>query len=612
MNHVPNFKIEQLNQKLADTDLAITKYAIDMHDQQVRASIDTRRHLLASLKRELLAEADAHNHHNAPIYAPMPEIEQFIDAWCNRVTSEKSVEVSYQSPEFCHLFLDHTLPKSWNFDEDIIIIHQPQSQHLLEALQSRNQKHIIIYNVESPLADDVRIFAAQKKIPIVTSIENLERNISLLQIRAEQVISISCENNTSNAQKVRLAITDAVNAGKRTRVENTATVSKFGKSWAINILKNLPQLQNAKNLHQLEISGVKDAVVVASGPSLCKNVNQLKEIQDKVFVITALRSLPVLNAAGVEPDLVIQLDAEDDEVAQKLSPDPKHPIKNLLVEGMVNPGFLSMPATNIIWSLPQHFFDIHQEFGTKPTPFNVPSVSIYGLCLSQFLKFKNICFIGQDLAASGGKQYADGATNLLPAHSNISMFQLEVPGFYGDTVMTRNSYEYQIKRCSEIAREWRSQRINVNLVNATEGGAFIEGFEHMTLDTFIQNRQLREKEIEKYIKFSPEFPITAENLAPYTRKIHGTMGSISALADMIIKLDQKAEKNRGLDKKIKKVVNKFQLLNNSTSLLQIAMQQSIANVIGTSRGTNTVDSYAQFFSKVKDHADVLKSVAKSY
>ena len=43
------------------------------------------------------------------------------------------------------------------------------------------------------------------------------------------------------------------------------------------------------------------------------------------------------------------------------------------------------------------FFDIHNEFDTKPTPFNVPSVSIYGLCLCHHLGFKNICFIGQDL-----------------------------------------------------------------------------------------------------------------------------------------------------------------------------------------------------------------------
>ena len=112
------------------------------------------------------------------------------------------------------------------------------------------------------------------------------------------------------------------------------------------------------------------------------------------------------------------------------------------------------------------------------------SVSIYALCLCHALKFKNIAFIGQDLAADGDKQYADGATQLLPAHAKMSMFNIEVPGFYGGTVMTRNSFEYQIRRCSELANGWKTMQPGLNLVNATEGGAYIDGFDHMSLQSF--------------------------------------------------------------------------------------------------------------------------------
>jgi len=401
-----------------------------------------------------------------------------------------------------------------------------------------------------------------------------------------------------------------VNAGKRTRKENTATASKFGKSWSINALKNIRNFQGSKYLHQMEISGVEDAIIVASGPSLNKNIAKLKDIQNSVFIVAALRSLPILNAAGIEPDLVIQLDAEDKEVAQNLSTNIRNPVKNLLLEGTIDEGFFKIPAQNIIWSLPQHFFDIHQKFGTKPTPFNAPSVSIYSLCLCQFLKFKNICFIGQDLAASSGKQYADGATNLLPAHADISMFQIEVPGFFGGTVLTRNSYEYQIKRCSELALEWKAQQIDLNLVNATEGGAYISGFKHMTLDAFIDQRQLGRRQTQKSVNFSENFPITSDDADYYLRVIHDTMAKISDVANKIIRLDQKPEKTRGLDKKMSGLIRKFQELNNSTSLLQIAMQETIAKVIGTSRKIETVGSYTQFFAKVKEIATALQTAAK--
>lgn len=610
MSHLPNFKIEQLIHQLADIDLEIEKHAVNLDDRQVRMSIDTRRQLLASLTRETLSNKATATSPNEPTYAPHPDITAFIDAWCDRIKAEKNETISYQSSEFCHLLLDHIIPKAWNFDEDLIIVHQPQSKVVLDALHTRHQKHIIICNIARPIPDDVIAFSAQHKIPISTSIKNLERTVSLLQTPAKQVISITCEIDPANAKEAKLDITKAVNAGKRTRIENTSTASKFGKSWAINILKNLPKFQEVKNLHQLKISGVEDAVVVASGPSLGKNVARLKDVQDKVFIVSALRSLPVLNAAGIDPDLVIQLDAEDDEVAQKLSPDPSRPIQNLLLEGTVNTGFFNIPAKNTIWSLAQHFFDIHQRFDTKPTPFNVPSVSIYGLCLCQFLDFKNICFVGQDLAASAGKQYADGATALLPAHANLSMFQIEVPGFYGDTVMTRNSYEYQIKRCSEIAREWRSQQIDINLVNATEGGAFIPDFDHMSLDAFIEQRQILTRKTNKSVEFSDNFSITPDVIKSYLSDFYGTMDRISKIAEMIIKLDAKPEKNRNLDKKVKRMIQKFQDLNNRTSLLQIAMQEGISKVIGTSRTTEPVDTYSQFFAKIKDTASALKSASK--
>ena len=337
----------------------------------------------------------------------------------------------------------------------------------------------------------------------------------------------------------------------------------------------------------------------ASGPSLNRNVQKLCEIQDQVFIVTALRSLPVLHAAGVTPDLVIQLDAEDDEVAKNLTPDPNHTIKNFLVEPTVNPGFLKIPASQLIWSLGQHFFDIHNEFDTKPTPFNVPSVSIYGLCLCHHLGLKNICFIGQDLAADGDQQYAKGATNLLPAHAKMSTFNIEVPGFFGNTVMTRNSFHYQIKRCTEISREWKNKDPNINLVNATEGGAYIEGFTHISLDEYATSRKLDHNLSKKQIYFETKVNISQTKLNAYLLKTGNLLDRMNITVEQIIKLDKKPEKSRGFIKKIQKIIRKFQALNDQTSLVQIAMQDNIARVIGTSENAQKIGTHAEFFEKVR-------------
>ena len=286
-------------------------------------------------------------------------------------------------------------------------------------------------------------------------------------------------------------------------------------------------------------------------------------------------------------------------------------MKNFLFEPTINPGFLKIPSNQTIWSLAQHFFDIHQEFGTKPTPFNVPSVSIYSLCLCHHLGFRNICFIGQDLAADGEQQYAQGATELLPEHAKMSTFNIEVPGFYGDMVMTRNSFNYQIKRCAEISKEWKNQNPNITLVNATEGGAFIEGYDHMSLSEYAKSRNLHQLPKRKKIWFENEEKLSKAAIDSYLLKIGDLLDRVNLIADQVIKLDKKTEKNRGLQKKIQKIIQKFQTLNDQTSLVQIAMQENIASVIGTSEKAQNIGTFHEFFNNVKRSALALKTAINS-
>jgi len=89
------------------------------------------------------------------------------------------------------------------------------------------------------------------------------------------------------------------------------------------------------------------------------------------------------------------------------------------------------------------------------------------MCLCHHLGFKTICFIGKDLAAHVGQQYALGAADLLRAHAKMSAFHIEVPGLYGDTVMTVNSIHCRIIRHAETANKWKKKDSDMNLVSAT-------------------------------------------------------------------------------------------------------------------------------------------------
>ena len=447
--------------------------------------------------------------------------------------------INFETEEFCDFFINQALPNDWKFESDVAVLINPPSEVIFNSLIKKGQRQIISFETQGfkrvnslPSVDGVSIYSCHNAEDVVYA-------FTLIQSIADKISVVPCAVLPDNAKNIKATIHEAIKRGKETRFENTRTVSKFGSSWAGNVITNLNFVTKAHNIHDIELKSAESAVIVASGPSLNKNVSHLAKIQKDVFIISALRSLPVLQSAGVDPDLVIQLDAENDRVAENFDPKSLKKIKNFLFEPIIHPAFLKITAEQYIWSLSQHYFDVHSFFQTKPTPFNVPSVSIYGLCLSKFLGFKNLCFIGQDLAADDEKDYADGATQLLPSHTSTKMFNIEVPGFYGETVKTRNSFNYQIKLCSDLASKWKSEMPNLKLINATEGGAFIDGFEHITLKNFHKSYCLKKPLSQKNVVIrNPNWDRGAQ-LSEYFKFLEKTFDAINIVASGIIKFDQK-------------------------------------------------------------------------
>ena len=117
------------------------------------------------------------------------------------------------------------------------------------------------------------------------------------------------------------------------------------------------------------------------------------------------------------------------------------------------------------------------------------------------------------------------------------------------------------------------------------------------------------KKLQK-IYFKVENEIADQDVKFYLSRIRGVLDQIKYLSDTIIKLDKKPDKTRGLQKKIQKNVEKFKKLNQSTSLLLIAMQERISRVIGTSADGQKIDTYSEFFEKVNECSGVLHDATK--
>ena len=81
------------------------------------------------------------------------------------------------------------------------------------------------------------------------------------------------------------------------------------------------------------------------------------------------------------------------------------------------------------------------------------------------------------------------------------------------------------------------------------------------------------------------------------------MEQITTIANTIIKLDTKTKRNADEDTEITELLNKFRRLNGTTSLLQIAMQEEISSVIGTSNNTDGHPSLSKFFKTILRHTE---------
>jgi len=128
----------------------------------------------------------------------------------------------------------------------------------------------------------------------------------------------------------------------------------------------------------------------------------------------------------------------------------------------------------------------------------------------------------------------------------------------------------------------------------------------MSLKSFSETRNLYDISTDKKVGFNNISPISDADLKNYVRKTIGTLNSMIDIASSVIKLDRQKEKTRGLNKKIQRTVTKFQSLNKTTSLMLIAMQDQISQVIGTSEKGQNVGTFSQFFEQAKKAATELR------
>lgn len=219
----------------------------------------------------------------------------------------------------------------------------------------------------------------------------------------------------------------------------------------------------------------KDVFVIAAGPSLDKNIEQLRNRKTETYLLATGTVFYKMMKMGIRPDAVIITDANDRVIWQIR----EHEAESvpLLLLSTANREFIKK------YQGPKYL--IFQE-GFEPAEAEAQkggyhlfqtggSVSTTALDVAISAKAKRIIFLGLDLAFTNDLAHASDTSGLIASDKKDL---IPIKGFYNDTVMA--DYKFI------LYREWIERRIKeikdeIEIINATEGGCYIEGMQHKSL-----------------------------------------------------------------------------------------------------------------------------------
>jgi hypothetical protein len=282
--------------------------------------------------------------------------------------------------------------------------------------------------------------------------------------------------------------------------------------WATNGLKNLPHVANNPMIDDLgdAFRGVP-IIIVGAGPSLSKNIDHLKAAQGKAIILCVNRALRSLQNAGVWPDFAINLEPQD--VASQFVGIDLSRIPGLILSVTSHPALFELGAPQILsfsgnLEAEGWMFDATDEIREVNSGGSV-SCSALSLCLRWGCD--PIMLVGQDLSFPGGAYYhaggVDGATTAVydegtktwelkglgvdlskllkgrNQEAGLHFDGTEVPGYFGGTVPTSTDFAAFREWFEHTALDHKEQ---VTLLNCTEGGAYIEGMEHIPLEVALK------------------------------------------------------------------------------------------------------------------------------
>jgi hypothetical protein len=363
-----------------------------------------------------------------------------------------------------------------------------------EALRRRTTAQILVW--------EQRVGAVSPALPGVLVSRSLgelvEAAAAITDLAAREVAVGAIPGLRERSPEAYARFVDTVRRVLASARIRRATVARSAGVWLNHLATNLPRLATQPPFDLLAgVAAGWPGIVVGAGPSLERSLEALRQIQGRVVLCAASTALPPLARAGIVPDLVVVVEANDNSAHFAGIPHLDRML--LLADPQGHPAHFTVPpARNLALAVSDTAAGdwLARAWGCRPLASG-GSVACLALSALHRLGCDPLVLTGMDLALTDGRTHAAGSTQgerrgRFEPDTGRFLFTSEdrpaggewqgepAPAWGGGPpVPTRPAFNAYRLWFEAAADTWAADR---TLLNATGGGARIHGYAEVEPD----------------------------------------------------------------------------------------------------------------------------------
>lgn len=351
------------------------------------------------------------------------------------------------------------------------------------------------------------------------------------------------------------------------------TLVRYTNVNAKNTFHNLPYLYEGYSIQALQGILPEDvpAIIVSAGPSLNKNIMDLKKAVGKACIIATDTAMKPLLNAGIIPNLFVIIDGLKPGLLfehKDLSKVPMVTMTGVSIEPMQyhkGKKFFYYSSSPFEHQILRELGEKENESRTLPNLMTGGSVANSAYSLGVYMGAKTVILVGQDLAMTGNRTHADGTFKDKMDEIDIESDEyFEVESIDGGKVLTRDDFNRFRKWFEDCAEAWS----HITMVDATEGGALIHGSKVMTLKKAIKKYCQAEYNVKWHIDHCKKLfnddnrQIALKYFAESEKKLLEVKKKAKEGINYYEKLEKLSKKRNVTDAEIQKISKKIKKINN--------------------------------------------------